>query len=173
MLNRRAALAEVMATNSLGVRRPLFTTASQMTAMRSSTPPVPLGIWAKFFWPMAFCAAQNTQWSVAVVCNWPDCRPRQSASWWALGRNGGVITCAAARAKSGSRYTLSSISRGPASPSPYTPRPPLAARAGAGYRVGGFLATDMHHIDRHSEHLGNGDGALGGLGLDQRRAGQR
>ena len=71
---------------------PVFTPPSHSAAMRSCTPPVPLGIFAKFSFPMAFCAAQKVQWSVAVVCSWPDCRPRHSASWWPLGRKGGLIT---------------------------------------------------------------------------------
>src|SRR5450830_1574330 len=66
-LNSLAALAEVTATNSLGVRRPLFTPSSHSTARRSSTPPVPFGILLKSALPMAFCSAQKVQWSVAVV----------------------------------------------------------------------------------------------------------
>jgi len=80
MLNSLAALAEVTATNSLGVRRPEFTPASQISARRSSMPPQPLGIRVKSDLPAAFCGAQKTQWSVAVVCSCPDCNPRQSAS---------------------------------------------------------------------------------------------
>ncbi len=99
----RAALVEVTATNSFGVSRPLLTPSLHSTARRSSTPPQPFGIIAKLALPAAFCGAQNTQWSVAVVCRLPDCRPRHSISWWPLGRNGGLITCAAALAKSGSR----------------------------------------------------------------------
>ena len=60
--------------------------------MRSSTPPVPLGILVKSLRPIAFCGAQKQQWSVAVVCRLPDCRPRHSTSWCSFGRNGGLIT---------------------------------------------------------------------------------
>ncbi|MDT4862857.1 hypothetical protein FQZ97_975320 [compost metagenome] len=102
-LNSCAALVEVTRTNSDGVSRPALTPASHSTAMRSSTPPQPLGIFVKSSRPAAFCSAQKVQWSVAVVCNWPDCRPRHSASWCTFGRNGGLITWAAAVAKSGSR----------------------------------------------------------------------
>jgi len=61
MLKSLAALAEVMATNSLGVSRPELTPASHSTAMRSSTPPQPLGILAKLSMPAAFCDAQKVQ----------------------------------------------------------------------------------------------------------------
>src|SRR3546814_9396680 len=69
MLKIFAALVEVMATNSFIVRRPEFTPWCQRTCMRSSTPPVPLGICVKLLWPMRFCGAQKQQWSVAVVCS--------------------------------------------------------------------------------------------------------
>src|ERR1700741_4668458 len=98
MLKSFAALAEVTATNSLGVRRPVFTPASPITDIRSSMTPQPLGILLESDVPAAFCGAKNTQWAVAVVCNCPDCSPRQSASWCPLGRNGGLITYAAALA---------------------------------------------------------------------------
>ena len=111
MLNNLAVLADVIATNSDGVKRPVLTPASHKTAKRSSTPPQPLGILAKLSLPAAFCSAQNVQWSVAVVCKLPLCRPRHKNSWCVLARNGGLITCAAAVAKSGSRYTLSSITK--------------------------------------------------------------
>ena len=88
---------------ALGVSRPVFTPASQITAKRSSTPPVPLGILEKSSLPTAFCAAQKVQWSVAVVCKFPDCNPRHKTSWFSLERNGGLITWAAAVAKSGWR----------------------------------------------------------------------
>jgi hypothetical protein len=49
----------------------------------------------------------------------------------------------------------------------------LAAGAGAGDGLGRLGAGDVHHVDRHVEHIGDGDGALGGLGLHRRRAGER
>ena len=87
-----AVLVEVSATNSCIDNRPLFTPASHSTAMRSSMPAVPLGMRLKSSRPMAFCSAQKQQWSVAVVCRLPDCKPRHSASWCSRGRNGGLIT---------------------------------------------------------------------------------
>ncbi len=39
----------------------------------------------------------------------------------------------------------------------------LAAGAGAGNGVGGFDAAHVHHVDRHVQHIGNGDGAVGGF----------
>ena len=92
MLKICAAFVDVMRTNSDGVRRPVFTPASHTTAMRSSTPPQPFGMRVKSSAPIAFWPAQNVQWSVAVVCRLPPCRPCHSAVWWWLERNGGLIT---------------------------------------------------------------------------------
>jgi hypothetical protein len=103
MLNSLAALAEVTATNSLGVSRPVFTPSSQSTAKRSSTPPQPLGILLKSALPAAFCSAQKVQWSVAVVCRLPACSPRHRNVLLPLGRNGGLITWPAAYSNDGLR----------------------------------------------------------------------
>ncbi|MDT4850133.1 hypothetical protein FQZ97_842740 [compost metagenome] len=46
----------------------------------------------------------------------------------------------------------------------------LAACAGAGDGVERFTARHVHHIDRHAQHVGDGNGAVGRLGLDHRRA---
>ncbi|MNH20650.1 hypothetical protein D3C79_804290 [compost metagenome] len=75
-----AVLVEVRATKSCIDNLPLLTPSSQSTAMRSSMPAVPLGMRLKSSRPMAFCSAQKQQWSVAVVCRLPDCRPCHSAS---------------------------------------------------------------------------------------------
>ncbi|MNQ95013.1 hypothetical protein D3C85_1105530 [compost metagenome] len=75
-----AALVLVRATKSWIDSLPLLTPSSHSTAMRSSMPAVPLGILLKSSRPAAFWSAQKQQWSVAVVCRLPDCRPRQSAS---------------------------------------------------------------------------------------------
>jgi hypothetical protein len=96
------ALAEVTRTNSSGVTLPPFTPSSQITAMRSSMPPQPFGIFVKSFFPIAFCSALKVQWSVAVVCRCPA-SPRQSAAWCSFERKGGLITWAAAVAKFGLR----------------------------------------------------------------------
>ena len=48
----------------------------------------------------------------------------------------------------------------------------VAGGAGAGNRLGGLLGRDVDDIDRRSQHIGDGDGALGGLALHLRRAGQ-
>ena len=98
-----AALIAWVATLPDGVSLPVLTPASQMTARRSSTPPQPLGIRLKSFLPAAFCSAQKVQWSVAVVCRLPLCRPFHKNSLLPLGRKGGLITWAAAVAKSGWR----------------------------------------------------------------------
>jgi hypothetical protein len=82
----------VAATNSLGVRRPVRTPWCQSTLRRSSTPPVPFGIFRKSFSPARFYGLQKQQWSVAVVCRLPDCRPFQSAAWCSFERKGGLIT---------------------------------------------------------------------------------
>ena len=75
-----AVLVEVRATKSCIDNRPLFTPSSHSTAIRSSIPAMPLGIRLKSSRPAAFCSAQKQQWSVAVVCRLPDCRPPHSAS---------------------------------------------------------------------------------------------
>src|SRR3569832_106990 len=75
MLRILAMLVEVTATNSLGVRRPVLTPLVHSSGMRSSRPPVPLGILAKLPTPLRFCAVVKAQWSVATTCSEPDCRP--------------------------------------------------------------------------------------------------
>ena len=47
---------------------------------------------------------------------------------------------------------------------------PLSAGARAHDGFGGFDARNMHDVDWHIEHVGNGDGAVGRLALDGRRA---
>ncbi|OIQ69477.1 hypothetical protein GALL_489230 [mine drainage metagenome] len=42
----------------------------------------------------------------------------------------------------------------------------LAAGAGAGNRIGGFAARDVHDVDRHIEYVGNGDGPVHRLAFD-------
>src|SRR3989337_2030684 len=92
MFNIRAMFAEVTATNSSFVSRPVFTPAFHSTGMRSSSPPVPLGIIEKFLAPTRFCLIVKEQWSVATTESEPDCRPAHRLSWWLLLRNGGDIT---------------------------------------------------------------------------------
>ncbi|MNH36053.1 hypothetical protein D3C79_968050 [compost metagenome] len=75
-----AVLVDVRATNACIDNLPVFTPSSQSTAIRSSIPAVPLGMRLKSSRPAAFCSAQKQQWSVAVVCRLPDCRPPHSAS---------------------------------------------------------------------------------------------
>ena len=38
---------------------------------------------------------------------------------------------------------------------------------------GDFDAGDVHDVDRHAQHVGDRDGAVGGFALDHRRARQR
>ena len=45
----------------------------------------------------------------------------------------------------------------------------LAAGAGAGHSFGCLDARHMHHVDWHTQHVGNRDGAVGGLAFDARR----
>ena len=49
---------------------------------------------------------------------------------------------------------------------------PLALVAGAGDGLQRFLAGIVDDVERHIEHLGDADGAVGGLALDLRRARQ-
>jgi hypothetical protein len=164
------ALADVMATNSLGVSRPELTPASHSTAMRSSTPPQPFGILAKLSMPAAFCDAQKVQWSVAVVCSWPLCRPRHRNSWWILGAEGrahdigrglgevGVAVDAVVDQQMARQHLAVDA---------------LATSAGAGDGFGALDAADMHDVDRHAQHVGNRDGTVGGLAFHHRRARHR
>ena len=106
-----AALVEVTATNSDGVSIPVSTPSDQSTDIRSSTPPVPLGIFRKSSLPIAFCGVQKQQWSVAVVWIRPDCRPFHSKPWCRFDRNGGDMTWCAAKDQSSFLYTESSMTR--------------------------------------------------------------
>ena len=66
--------------------------------MRSSRPPVPLGMMRKSLAPASFCSVVKEQWSVAVHCAMPAVSAFQSVSWCFLLRKGGDITwCAASR----------------------------------------------------------------------------
>ena len=58
-------------------------------------------------------------------------------------------------------------------PGQYLAIDPLAARPGAGNGLGRFGARHMHHINRHAQHIGNGNGAVGSLALHSRWARQR
>ena len=73
-------LAEVTATNSSLVSRPVLTPAVHSTGRRSSRPPVPLGILRKSPTPLRFCAVVKAQWSVATTCSEPDCSPAHRLS---------------------------------------------------------------------------------------------
>mmetsp|Transcript_10612 Transcript_10612/g.26008 ORF Transcript_10612/g.26008 Transcript_10612/m.26008 type:complete len:230 (+) Transcript_10612:473-1162(+) len=145
MLKILAALVEVTATNSDGVSRPVPTPWCHSTDMRSSTPPVPLGILRKSSLPMAFCGVQKQQWSVAVVWMWPACRPCHSSFWCSLGRKGGDITWCAAKPQSGLRYTESSITRCCASTSANTRWPSPRAR---------FTASSASSVDVCTRYSG-------------------
>ncbi|MCY1458338.1 hypothetical protein D9M71_757120 [compost metagenome] len=54
-------LVEVTATNSFIVSRPVLTPLVHSTGMRSSSPPVPLGILVKLPTPLRFCSVVNEQ----------------------------------------------------------------------------------------------------------------
>ena len=54
-------LVEVTATNSFGVSRPVVTPCVHSIGIRSSNPPVPLGILVKSPTPVRFCAVVKAQ----------------------------------------------------------------------------------------------------------------
>jgi hypothetical protein len=56
-----AMLVEVTATNSSGVSRPVVTPWVQSIGIRSSSPPVPLGILVKSPTPYRFCSVVKAQ----------------------------------------------------------------------------------------------------------------
>ena len=76
----RAALVLVRPTNSEGVSRPVPTPWCHSTLIRSSMPPVPLGMLRKSSRPIRFCSVVNTQWSVPITEMVPSAMPFQSAS---------------------------------------------------------------------------------------------
>ena len=75
-----AILVEVTATNSFIVIRPVPTPWVHSIGIRSSSPPVPFGIFEKSFSPARFWAVVKAQWSVATTDRLPDCSPAHRLS---------------------------------------------------------------------------------------------
>ena len=104
-------LVEVTATNSFMVSRPVSTPWVHSTGMRSSSPPVPFGIFVKSPTADALLLGGEGAMVGRDHLQRAGAQAGPEASWCFLSRNGGDITRRAAWSQSWLKYSLSSSVR--------------------------------------------------------------
>ena len=158
-------------TNSFIVSRPVPTPWVHSTAMRSSTPPVPLGILAEVVAAHGLLIGAEAAMvgrgglQIARPAGRATALPGAPSS-----RKGGLITWAAAVVPVGMAIdgiVDQQMAR------QHLAIDPLALEPGAGDGLQRLLAGIVDDVERGVDHLGQADDAVGGLALDLRRARER
>ena len=167
--NILAGLVETISTKRWTSMRLVRTPPSHSSIRRVSMPGAPFGIFEKSPSPSFFSFMQNGQWSVETTWRSFPASPFQSATWFHFSRRGGDITYFAALEPRplvvlvGEEQVLRAGLR--VGGQPHVPRLlHLLQRVGAG---------EVDDVERHAGHLGQRDGAAGGLALRARGARER